>query len=269
MPESSKAYFSAFKSYLEMKFMDRGVIPVFQRNTWSKLLNALVTSKQRMHYKNNVALSNPKEMISEQHQDGISKLCIWNRDTDSASFLAFNSSLFHHAARSVETAGIRKSQMLMKDMKSIPTLTNIVNRSKISKYGDEVRTYPHKESMFLCYHFALAYSLIINSGKNSGNDFIFPEFEKYINYHDTDEDKNSVETKASALFARYADAFVKMSEKYGHYVKIVDSDYEVDDEEMEFVIAIPRRVRAHSGKKGAVNELSEKLEVQYFAFRCG
>ena len=76
MPESAKGYFSAFKSYLEMKFMDRGVIPVFQRSTWSKFLNTLVTSKQRMHYKKNVALSNPKEMISEQHQEGISKLCI-------------------------------------------------------------------------------------------------------------------------------------------------------------------------------------------------
>ena len=49
----------------------------------------------------------------------------------------------------------------------------------------------------------------------------------------------------------------------------MDYQYEVDDEELEFVIEIPRKVRAHSGKKGAVNELSEKLEVQYFAFRCG
>ena len=115
MPESAKGYFSAFKSYLEMKYMDRGVIPVFQRSTWSKFLNALVTSKQRMHYKKNVALSNPKEMISEQHREGISKLCIWNGDADSASFLAFNSSLFHHAARSVETAERRKYHMIIKD----------------------------------------------------------------------------------------------------------------------------------------------------------
>ena len=192
MPESAKGYFSAFKSYLEMKFVDAGVIPGFQRNTWSKFLNALITSKKRMHYKNNVSLSNPKEMISEENRVGISKLCIWNGDADSASFLAFNSSLFHHAARSVESAGMRKSQMKIRDFKSMPTLTNIVSRSKVHKYGDVVRTYPHKESFFLCYHFELAYSLIINTGKHSGIYFIFSEFEKHINYHDTDEAKNSM-----------------------------------------------------------------------------
>ena len=249
MPESAKGYYSAFKSYLEMKYVDHGTIPVFQKNTWGKYFNALTTSKKRMHYKNNVALSNPKEMISEVHREGISKLCIWNGDSASASFLAFNSSLFHHAARSVETAGIRKSLMVISDVKSMPTLTNTINRSKIQKYGDVVRTFPHKDSLFLCYHFSLAYSLIINSGKDSGIDFIFSDFEKVINYHDTDNDKSSVEAKASDLFTKYTDCFVKMAEKYGTYVKVVDSEYEADDEELEFAIAIPRKVRTHGGKR--------------------
>ena len=158
--------------------------------------------------------------------------------------------------------------MVISDVKSMPTLTNTINRSKIQKYGDVVRTFPHKDSLFLCYHFSLAYSLIINSGKDSGIDFIFSDFEKVINYH-TNNDKSSVEAKASELFAKYADYFVKMAEKYGNYVKVVDSEYEAEDEELEFVIAIPRKVRAHGGKKGAVNELAEQLDIQYFAFRCG
>ena len=49
MPESAKGYYSAFKSYLELKFVDHGVIPVFQKNTWTKFINALSVSKTKIH----------------------------------------------------------------------------------------------------------------------------------------------------------------------------------------------------------------------------
>ena len=273
MPETAKGYYSAFKVFLELKYGDVGIIPVFQKNIWAKFLSAMNTTKQRLHYKHNVKMSNPKAMISEKHREGIGKICIWNGTAESATFLAFNTSLFHHAARSVETAGLRKSEMEVMDdkcqIREMPTLGNVVSRSKIGRYHEKVRTYPHKEKLPLCYHFGLAYSLVLNAGRDGGNDFLFPAFAEKLNFNTNEDNANrSTETAASELFAKYADVFVKMAETYGDNVTIVDSDYEPDLDK-EFVISIPRKFRAHSGKKGAVNELAEQLDIQYFAFRCG
>ena len=68
MPETAKGYYSAFKVFLELKYGDVGIIPVFQKNIWAKFLSAMNTTKQRLHYKHNVKMSNPKAMISEKTQ---------------------------------------------------------------------------------------------------------------------------------------------------------------------------------------------------------
>ena len=63
MSETAKGYYSAIKLFLELKYADVGVIPVFQKNVWDEFFSAANGTKQRMHYKHNVAMSNPKAMI--------------------------------------------------------------------------------------------------------------------------------------------------------------------------------------------------------------
>ena len=167
MPDTAKSYYSAVKCYLVWKFKDNEKeIPNFRDHIWKKYLDTMWKRKLCLHHEAGLPVRKSKSMIPDNHRQGISKLCIWNADPTSASFMALNSSLYHHAARTIETSSLRKTQMRVNDenngLKNMKVLSNIITRSKIGQPAEVICTYPHESDILLCYHFAIAYSLILN-----------------------------------------------------------------------------------------------------------
>ena len=167
MPETAKGYYSGFKYFLVWKFRgDKREIPIFRTAIWKKYLDAMWKRKVRLHNQMGLAMNNPKNMIPDNHREVIAKICIWNADAGSAAFMALNASLFHHAARTIESSSLRKTDMKIIEensgTKRMKVFSNLISRSKIGQGLETIRTYPHKDSLLRCYHFALAYSFIMN-----------------------------------------------------------------------------------------------------------
>ena len=183
-------------------------------------------------------MNNPNKMISDNHRKGLSKICIWNGDKNSASFMAFNASLYTFAARTVESSALRKSMMTIRsDINNhhvMPVLTTKITRTKTGIHSKETRSYPNREEFLLDYHFSLAYSLILNKHSTKPIDFIFPEFEAEINYDKSDSKKDS---QTAQLYRRYADKLIEVSKKYG--TAVCTDDDEFNEEDLHYLVCLP------------------------------
>ncbi len=82
-------------------------------------------------------MNKPKNMIPDNHREGIGKMCIWNADDGSAVFMALNASLFHHAARTIESSSLRKIDMKIIEensgTKRMKVFSNLISRLKIGQ----------------------------------------------------------------------------------------------------------------------------------------
>ena len=269
MPETARAYYSAFKCYLCWKFENIGIPKPFTHERWSKFMKSMMSKKEQLHHAAGVEMNNPNKMISDNHRKGLSKVCIWNGDAKSASFMAFNASLYTFAARTVESSALRKDNMKLRtdinDQQEMPVLTTTISRTKTGIHGKEVRSYPNREEFLLDYHFALAYTLILNKYTNyAHSEYIFPEFEAEINYEKKDSKKDS---QTAQLYRRYADTLIELSKEYG--TAVCTDDDEFNEEDLDCLVCLPSQLRGHGNKKRAVNKLAEVLEIQIFSFRCG
>ena len=267
MPETARGYYSAFKCYLCWKFRNQGIPKPFLHETWSNSMKSMMRVKEKIHHAEGIEMNNPHKMISDNHRKGLSKICIWNGDKNSASFMAFNASLYTFAARTVESSALRKSMMTMRsdlnNLQAMPVLTTKISRTKTGIHCKEVRSYPNRDEFLLDYHFALAYSLILNQHTKQ-TDFIFPEFEAEINYDKSDSKKDS---QTAQLYRRYADRLIEVSKTYG--TAVCTDDDEFNEEDLHCLVCLPSQFRGHGNKKRAVNKLAEALEIQVFSFRCG
>ena len=107
---TAKINYSAFKCYLVWKFKDNEKeIPIFCDHIWKKYLDAMWKRKLRLHREAGLPIRKAKSMIPDNHRQGILKLCIWNADPISASFMPLNASLYNHATRTIKTSSLRKT----------------------------------------------------------------------------------------------------------------------------------------------------------------
>ena len=268
MPETAKGYYSAFKCYLVWKFENEGVPKPLQPDRWRKYLKSMMSKKQQTHHAEGKEMNNPKKMISDNHRKGICKICIWNGNTKSATFMAFNASLYTFAARTVESSALRKSMMNIKsevnEQRNMPVLSTKICRTKTGVSYKDIRSYPCRDDFLLDYHFALAYCLILNKHTFRNKDFIFPDFERELNYEKSDAKKDS---QTSLLYKRYSECLIECSKEYGNTVCTDDDEFR--EEYLDCLVTLLSVLRGHGNKKRAVNKLAENLEMQIFSFRCG
>ena len=231
-------------------------------------MKSMMRVKEKLHHAEGIEMNNPRRMISDNHRKGLSKICIWNGNNISATFMAFNASMYTFVARTVESSAIRKSMMIMRsdynNLQVMPVLGTKITRTKTGLFSKEMRSYPHRENFLLDYHFALAYSLILNQHSTNQTDFVFPEFEAQINY-DMSEAKRGSQT--AQLYRRCADRLIQVSKEYGDAVCTDDDEF--NEEDLHCLVSLPPVVRGHANKKSSVNKLADVLDIQVFAFRCG
>ena len=169
----------------------------------------------------------------------------------------------------MESAIIRKSGIVIlteiNGTKQMPVMGTHITRSKIQNKAMIMRTYPEREEFLLDYHFAIAYSIILNKNSNPETDFLFPDFEEKVNYGVGATRKTKTET--SDLYRAYADQLIKIADKYGSVV--MEDDDEFDEDDKKYIVCVPKQYRGYGGRKKAANTMSDFLDFHIWSFRMG
>ena len=130
------------------------------------------------------------------------------------------------------------------EQSNMPVLTTKICRTKTGVSYKDIRSYPCRDDFLLDYHFALAYHLILNKHTFRNKDFIFPDFERELNYEKSDAKKDS---QTSLLYKRYAECLIECSKKYGNAVCTDDDEFR--EEDLDCLVTLPSVLRGHGKKK--------------------
>ena len=210
-----------------------------------------------------------REMASEDERKGLSKLCIWEGSVEMSTFYSYVQGLHHTCGRTCEAAPILKQSLNIINENcvstKVPVLTVPITRNKISGEPTSLRIYPHRDTILFCFHFSLAYHILMTKNINVQSPYVFPDFQSkmVVNEESTSEQMEINTAKHFNYFAKKAETLAK---KYYDCFVMGENNMDVDEETQ---YCIPSKIRGHTAKKTSVNQLADSLEIQTFVFRAG
>ena len=208
-------------------------------------------------------------MASEDERKGLSKLCIWEGSNEMASFYCYIQGLHHTCGRTCEAAPILKNTLgivhEITNTINVPVLVVPITRNKISGEPTSVRIYPHRDTMLFCFHFSLAYHFLMSKSVNWHSPYVFPDFQSKM-VSDPQSTSEQMEINTAKYFNFFARKVEAIANEYQGCVVLGEVNLDGDDDAQH---CIPSKIRGHTAKKTAVNQLGDSLEIQTFVFRAG
>ena len=214
---SADNYFSACKIYFIEKYEKEKAedrLSCFAPRKTKRLRDCVIKLKKATAQIKGEKLFNTIEAASNQDVEALASLCIWQGTERGISFLTLNKILYHLVARCCEGAGLWKQHVTVVKKKMKNGTNNVlcflVNRHKNNNIQNPC-VYCHIDSLLWDVYFSLGIHLMIQT---SPNGHIFPDFFNKLGKVAENSDKDSNDSKSSALWNRYYKETMKFMDDY-------------------------------------------------------
>lgn len=259
------AFLSGAKMNILARFPDEA-IPCLEGSTWSKIRRHFTKKVSTMILQSGQKLVSPHTPADDNDMKILGYLCIMSRNSDPkfTTFFHMINTLRHCTGRASECAQASYSNLRTigsSIFKNVDVLQLHLNRIK-TVHEQELSFFPHRDSLFLCFYFSMAYALVLCP---FNSDYFFPMFEGLFG----DGDESTEKKTASGISKKFNEILQLVYKLADEFLCEDEEDENFTTSNIPAVTDLTPGLSSHSYKKAAVNTMHTCVDPLSLTMRAG
>jgi hypothetical protein len=265
--QTAVSYFSAFKSYVIIKFGRDVMLPVcMNANNWSHYLAQIATTKNAAARRNGVPVVKSRNIATEDDRLAISVLSFWKGTVEASQFQLFCILAFQCIGRGGEVAMLTKQSLshnFLKDKSGTYNILSLqVERPKTDAPTTVMALFPDRISLLLCPYFSIAHYFVMSKDE-SPTISLLPTWAEKLDF---DTNDRAMSQKVSAYFAKLLQSLQELVESYVENKPDDGHDDGDDDDDDDFdsgdvIVGLSRcnlrLITSHSFRKSGMSQCAD------------